>query len=143
MFHLCYNKRMEAPRPIESPTVRAHKRQLAWQILVPFFVMGVFIIAAAVLVVTNSSSASRIWADVSTIWLIAPMLVLALLFVIVLGFLIYWIARLMQVTPRYTGKAQEFFTSLSSRSRMVANGATKPVVWFQQAGAILKSIFKL
>jgi hypothetical protein len=49
----------------------------------------------------------------------------------------------MQVTPRFTGKAQDFFSFLSGWSRMVANGATKPVVWFQQARAILKSIFKL
>jgi hypothetical protein len=130
-------------QPSESPTLLAHKRQLAWQILVPFFVVVVFILASAVLVVTNSSSASRVWADVSTIWLIAPMLIFALLSVVVLGFLIYGIARLLKVTPRYTGKAQEFFTTLSNRSRMVANGTTKPVVWFQQAGAILKSIFKL
>jgi hypothetical protein len=134
---------MANQQPFKSPTLHAHKRQLAWQILVPFFGVVVVILAAAVLVVTKINSASRIWADISTIWMVAPILIFALLFVIVLGFLIYGIARLMQVTPRFTGKAQDFFSLLSGQSRMVANGATKPVVWFQQAGAILKSIFKL
>ena len=86
---------------------------------------------------------TRTWADVSTIWLIAPMLVFALLFVTVLGLLIYGIARLLQVTPRYTGKAQDFFALLSAWARTIADGAAKPFVWFQQAGAIIKSIFKL
>jgi hypothetical protein len=134
---------MEYPRPIETPTMRAHKRQLTWQILVPFLVMTAFIIAAAVVVVTSSGSAPRTWADVSTIWLIAPMLVFALFFVIGLGFLIYGIARLMQVAPPYTSKAQDFFALLSGLARKFADGAVKPFVWFQQAGAIIKSIFKL
>jgi uncharacterized membrane protein YjgN (DUF898 family) len=134
---------MDVPRPIDTPTVRAHKRQLAWQILVPFLVVTALVIAVAVLVATGAASTNRNWADVSTIWLIAPMLMVALLFVIVLGLLIYGIARLMQVTPRYTGKAQDFFAVLSGRTRIIADGTAKPFIWFQQAGAILKSIFKL
>ena len=134
---------MDTPRPVDSPTIRVHKRQLTWQILVPFIVVAALIIAMAVLVATGAASATRTWADVSTIWLFAPMLVLALLFVIVLGFLIYGIARLLQVTPHYTGKAQDFFAMLSGWTRKIADGTAKPIVWFQQAGAILKSIFKL
>lgn len=122
--------------------MRAHRRQLAWQILVPFFVVMAFILFVAVLVAMGETS-TRTWADVSTIWLIAPMLVLALLFVAVLGFLIYGIAKLLQVIPHYTGKAQDFFALLSSWARILADGTVKPFVWFQQAGAILKSIFKL
>jgi predicted PurR-regulated permease PerM len=134
---------MEDQRPIESPTIRAHKRQFAWQILVPFLVAAAVIIAAAVLVVTGTDSMARTWADVSIIWLIAPMLIVALLFVIVLGFLIYGIARLMQVTPIYTGKAQDFFAMFSGWLHTAADAVTKPLVWIHQAGAILKSIFKL
>jgi hypothetical protein len=134
---------MDNPRPIDSPTVHAHKRQLAWQILVPFLVVTALIIAAAVLVATGAASGTRAWADVSIIWLIAPMLVPALFFVIVLGSLIYGIAKLTQITPRYTGKAQDFFALLSGWMRKIADGAAKPFVWYQQAGAVIKSIFKL
>jgi cytochrome c biogenesis factor len=133
---------MATTKPVETPSVHAHKRQLAWQILVPFFVVTVLMLVAAVLVTTGASE-TRTWADVSTIWLIAPILVVALLVAAVLGFLIYGMARLLQVTPRYTAKAQDFFAKLSSRARISADGATKPFVWFQQAGAVLKSIFRL
>ena len=131
---------MSAPQPIETPSVRAHQRQLAWQILVPFFTVTALIFVVAVLVATGVT-ATRTWADVSTIWLIAPILVFALFFAAVLGFLIYGLARLLQVTPRYTGKAQYFFVLISRWARIIADGATKPFVWFQQTGAILKSIF--
>jgi cytochrome c biogenesis factor len=119
-----------------------HRRQLAWQILVPFFVVMAIILFVAVLVALGAT-ATRAWADVSTIWLIAPMLVFALFFVAVLSFLIFGIAKLLQVTPRFTGKAQDFFALLSSWARIIADGAAKPFFWIQQAGAILKSIFKL
>ena len=133
---------MEAPPPVESPTVHSHKRQLAWQILVPFLLVTALIIRA-VLVIINTGSTTRTWADVSVIWLIAPMLIFALFFVTVLGFLIYGIARLLQITPHYTARLQDFFSMLSARMRTLANGAAKPIVWSQQAGAILKSIFKM
>ena len=126
----------------ESPSVHAHKRQLLWQILVPICVVTALILVVAVLVATGAT-ATRTWADVSTIWLIAPVLVFALIFGSVLALLIYGFARLLQVTPRYTGKAQDFFALLSNWARIIADGATKPFVWFQQAGAVLKSIFKL
>jgi len=128
---------------VDTPTVRLHKRQFAWQILAPFLVMTVLVIAVAALVVSGGPSGTRAWADVSIIWILAPLLIFALLFVIVLGFLIYGIAKLTQVTPRYTGKAQHFFALLSAGTRKIADGATKPIVWIQQAGAVIKSIFKL
>ena len=126
----------------ETSTVRTHKHQLAWQILVPFFVVTALILVIAVLVAIGATATST-WADISTIWLIAPLLIVALFFIAVLGFLIYGFAMLLQVTPRYTGKAQDFFALLSNWARIIADGATKPFVWFQQAGAVLKSIFKL
>jgi hypothetical protein len=126
----------------ESPSVHVHKRQLLWQILVPICVVAALILVVAILVATGAT-ATRTWADVSTIWLIAPVLVFALLFVTVLGLLIYGFARLLQITPRYTGKAHDFFVLVSAWARSIADGVARPIVWFQQAGAVLKSIFKL
>jgi hypothetical protein len=132
----------DTPR-VDTPTVRLHKQQLVWQILAPFLVMTVLVIAVAALVVSGAASGTRAWADVSIIWILAPLLMFALLFVIVLGLLIYGIAKLTQVTPRYTGKAQHFFALLSTGTRKFADGAAKPIVWIQQAGAVIKSIFRL
>jgi uncharacterized membrane protein YhdT len=131
----------DTPR-VDTPTVRLHKRQFAWQILVPFLVMTALVIAAAAFVVSGGVSGTRAWTDVSIIWILAPLLIFALLFVVVLGFLIYGIAKLTQVTPLYTGKAQHFFAMLSAGTRKIADGAAKPIVWIQQAGAVIKSIFK-
>jgi len=129
--------------PVDRPTVRAHKRQFAWQILVPFLMMAGLIIAGAVLVVTGGAPRTGVWADVSLIWLLAPALFFALAFLAIAITIIYGMAKLLQVLPHYTGKAQGIFARLSAGTRKVADGATKPFVWFRQAGAVIKSIFRL
>jgi hypothetical protein len=135
---------MNASPLAETPSQRAHKRQLAWQILVPFLIFVALVIFLAVLVAAQAgSSSTQTWSNISLIWLIAPTLIFSLLLIFLLGFLIYGIARLMQVAPHYTGRVQVFFTMLSGRTRRLADGTVKPFVWFQQAGAILKSIFRM
>lgn len=129
--------------PVDRPTISAHMRQFAWQILVPFLVMAGLIIAGAVLVVTGGAPRTGIWADVSLIWLLAPALFFALAFLVIMITIIYGMAKLLQVIPHYTVKAQGIFARISARTRKVADGTTKPFVWYQQAGAVIKSIFRL
>ena len=126
----------------DSPTVLKHKHQFTWQILVPFLVMAGLIITGAVFAVTGGPKQARVWADVSIIWMLAPMLGFALLITVVLGSLIYGMAKLTQITPHYTGRAQEFAVTVSAGTHKVADGAAKPIFWFQQAGATIKSLFQ-
>jgi hypothetical protein len=133
---------METQTPVERPTVRAHKRQFAWQILVPFLVMAALIVAGATLVVTGGTSRTGVWADVSLVWLIAPALLIALMVLAILAATIYGMFKLLQVLPRYTGKTQDIFAMLSAGTRKVADGAARPIVWVREAGAAIKSIFK-
>jgi uncharacterized BrkB/YihY/UPF0761 family membrane protein len=135
---------MNASPSAETPSQRAHKRQLAWQILVPFLILAALVIILAVLVAAQAgSSSNQTWSDISVIWLIAPTLIITLPFIVFLGFLIYGIARLARITPHYTGRVKDFFTLLPGRTRRLADGTVKPFIWFQQAGAILKSIFRM
>ena len=128
--------------PVERPTVRAHKRQLAWQILVPFLMIAGLIIAGAVQVVTDEAPRTGIWANVSVIWLLAPALFFALAFLVIIVTIIYGMAKLLQILPHCTSKAQGIFVQLSAGTRKVSDGATKPFVWFRQAGAVIRSIFR-
>lgn len=129
--------------PVERPAVRSHKRQFAWQILVPFLVMTGLIIPGAVLVVAGGAPRTGVWADVSLIWLLAPALFIALMFLVIMITVIYGMAKLLQVLPHYTRKAQGIFTLISTGTRKTADGTAKPFIWFGQAGAVIKSIFRI
>ena len=134
---------MANQHPVDRPTIHAYKVQFAWQILAPFLVMAGLIIAGALLVVTGGTPRTGVWADVSVIWLLAPALFFALGFLVIVITTVYGMAKLLQVMPHYTGKTQGIFARLSAGTRKLADGAAKPIVWSRQAGAVIKSIFRL
>jgi len=127
---------------LDSPTLRAHKRQRFWQILAPIILVVLLAVVIGVFTARAEAGQTRLWADVATIWLVAPLMLFALLCLAVLGGMIYAIARLTQVTPRYTLQAQDFFFRLAGGVKRGADMAVKPVVWLEQARAALKSLFK-
>jgi predicted membrane protein len=129
--------------PDDHPTIRAHKRQFAWQILAPVIVIAGLVIAGAVLVTTGGRARTGVWADVSLIWLLIPALLLAFVFLAVIITVIYGMGKILQIIPRYSWKAQGFFNRVSSGTRRVADGTTKPFFWFKEAGAVIKSIFRI
>jgi hypothetical protein len=129
----------------DRPTIRAHKRQFTWQILMPvilvvliMFIAGGFVIADAVL----GQGQIRGWADISVIWLIIPAFFFGLAFLVVLITTVYGMAKLLPAIPLFTGKAQGIFLNLAAATHKLADGVIKPLVWFHQAQAALKSIFK-
>jgi hypothetical protein len=126
-----------------SASIRDHKRQLVWQILIPILLMAALIIAAAILVISGGSSQTGVWADVSIIWMLAPLLVFGLLVTAVLAALIYGLVKLTQVTPRYSSRAQGVLASISTKTRKVADGITKPVLWSHEAGAAFKAFIHI
>ena len=132
---------MEKPVHSDSPTIRLHKRQFFWQILLPFLLMAGLITAAAVLVASGEAAQTRVWADVSMVWVLAPLLILALAVIIVLVFIIYGFARLMPLIPRLTGRAQQITSTIAAGTRKTTDGMVKPLLWVRQAGTIVKSLF--
>jgi len=131
----------DSPR-IDTPSVKLHKRQFAWQVLVPVIVFAAVIIAAAVLVVTRGAATDRVVADISIMWLIVPVLILSLVLMVLVGGLIYGMAMLTKIVPTYTGKFQSFLVSVQSGARKIADGTAKPFIWIDQTGAAIKAIFK-
>lgn len=133
---------MAKETPVRSPSLRAHRRQVFWQILVPFLAMTGLIVAGAVLVVSGAAASTRVWADVSLIWILAPMLVLALLLAVLLGSAIYGLAKLAQVMPRYTSRLQDLVAGAAGVVRRTADGITKPLFWLKKAGASAQALLK-
>jgi hypothetical protein len=134
---------MNDMKPIDSPTIRLHKRQVAWQILIPFLLVALMLLAAGVGLVWGETARARVWADVSIIWIIVPLLLLTLVAIALLAALIVGMIKLLQIAPRYTLRAQQVVGQVSAGARKVADGATEPFIWIKQAGAVVKSIFKI
>lgn len=128
--------------PVESPTLRTHRRQFFWQIILPLLVVLALIVTGAVFVTIGDESLARLWADVSIVWLIAPVLIIALLGIVLLGLLIYAMVRLTKVMPRFTSRAQEVAMRIRSGTHKVADKSVEPILWTKQAGSVLETIMK-
>ncbi len=126
----------------DSPTVKNHKRQFVWQILIPVIVLALLVITAAVFLATGGVSVTRPWADVSLMWMIMPMLFLAFFLLVVVGFMIYGVAKLLKITPIYSTKVQQTLYVVRDGARKVTDGSVKPILWVNQAAAAIKKIFK-
>lgn len=134
---------MPDKNPVNPPSIRQHKQDLLWQIFVPFFFMVVLIIAGAVLVFTGEAHHTRLWADISIIWLFIPAILMALLTLVVLAGLIYILAKLQNILPKYTSRVQATADLISKTIGRIVDGITKPVLWGHQAGAAFRSLFRI
>jgi hypothetical protein len=135
---------MQEIHPPKSSSLRAHRRQFVWQILLPVLLAALVGLAAGGLTIALSlsdSTRTRVWADISIVWLILPLLLFALVFFALLVFLIYGLGQLLRIVPDYTAKAQSLTATLAALVRKFADGAARPILWVRQAVAAFKSIF--
>ena len=131
------------PEPIHE-SYRRHRRQRTSQIFLPMILAGIVFLAVVVLVIiatANGTGDVGRWAAVSTIWIVIPTCIAGLMFLVVLGGLVYLMGRLLGVAPTYTGKAQDFVHRLAIRIRLIADKIVKPVFAVNGFGATLKALF--
>ena len=124
----------------ESPTLRLHRRQRLWQILLPVLLLVVLMLAVAVLSVFAETGETRLWSDVAIILLITPMLMLALVLLVVLVVLIYSLGRLGRAAPNVTARMQATAGRLNSGVQRVAKGVVKPFGWLEEFSSAVKAL---
>ena len=130
------------PEPVHE-SYRRHRQQRTSQIILPI-VLGVLLFLAMVVLVNiatfrDNGDVGR-WAAISTIWIVIPVCITGLIFLAVLGGLVYLMGRLLGIAPTYTGKAQDFVHKLAIRIRRAADMAVKPVFSVNGFGATLKAL---
>mgnify|MGYP007066199150 CR=1 FL=1 len=137
-------KAMKKTIPLSKRTVsyQAHRRQFIWQILIPIIVALLLVIAASVVAATRNSGTASLWADISMIWLLIPVLFFSFLFFILLAGLIYALAVLLKITPNYTYQVQQMIYRVKQAIKRGADFATKPVFFIEEISARIKRIFR-
>src|SRR5512140_1430038 len=104
----------------QHPSYLKHRRQTAWQILVPMIVAGLVLVAAIYLLVAGTFQGNGDvdrWAAISTIWLTIPVMIGALVMLAVVIGMAYLIGRLAGFIPPYTLQAQLFTAKMTAAAR--------------------------
>jgi len=131
---------------------RQHRRQTFWQVLLPVLLSVLLVLVGLVLLIMLANDGDpagklSVWADTSLIWLLLPMMGLGLMAILILGAMIYLLARLLKILPTYTALVQHYFSFAETWVKLMAGKLLNPVLKVRgyQAGAghLLKSLFSL
>lgn len=121
-------------RPLPEPnpvTRRAHKRQSFWQITLPFLLALLLILALAggtIWAASGGLSEVSRWTDISVIWLLSPQLFFSLLNLVLLSALVFLLAKLLVVLPRYSRLVQDYLLLVQRTVRTYADKTVEPVL---------------
>ena len=132
------------PQPAHESYLK-HRKQLAWQIILPMVLTVVLCIALIVLIniatFRDNSDVER-WAAVSTIWIVIPIMIGLLIFTALLGGLVYLMYKLLNVTPSYTGLAQDYVNKAAVYIKRGADAAVKPIINLNGILASISAFFE-
>lgn len=127
---------------VSTESSRSHHRQVFWQIVFPLILASSILLALAILLIAGGKSPTRLLADVATIALLLPLLFLALIGILVLGFIIVMLSRLLRSLPPYTQKAQGYAVRGQFMLHRAADLSVRPIFWIKQGQAILQQTTK-
>jgi hypothetical protein len=123
---------------------KQHRKQLVSQIILPVVITAILIVGLIVLVnvatFRDNGDVGR-WAAISTIWIIIPMMVAGLIFLIILGGIVYLLKYLLNIAPVYTGQAQDFIYKIYGYITRAADAVAKPVIFIDGIGASIGRLF--
>ena len=125
--------KLPALRPERESYVK-HRRDVTRQILLPMILVtfvGVGLAALSIFGATGSNPGVSLWADIAAIWIIIPMMLLMLVILALTIALAYGLTRLLKISPRYTGIAQEYALWFNAQVSLWADKIVKPVLFIK------------
>ncbi len=130
-------------KPVHE-SYRQHRKQMISQIILPVVIAAILIVGLIVLVnvatFRDNGDVGR-WAAISTMWIVIPMMVAGLIFLIILGGIVYLLKYLLNIAPVYTGQAQDFIYKIFAYIKRAADAAAKPVIFIDGIGASIERLF--
>jgi hypothetical protein len=123
-------EKIPVPQPGRESYLK-HQRDVTRQIILPVALVAVFGAGLGALIIyaaTGASPGVSLWADIATIWIVIPLMVMMLVILTLLAGLAYGLARLLKVTPRYTGIAQTYVLWFNAQVSIWADKLTEPVL---------------
>jgi len=132
------------PQPVHE-SYKRHRKQLAWQIILPMVLSVILCVALIVLInvatFRDGGDVAR-WAAVSTIWIVIPIMIGLVIVLALLGGLVYLMYKLLDVTPTYTGMAQDYVHIGAGYVRRALDAIVKPVINLNGILASINAFFE-
>ena len=116
-----------------SESYARHQRQRFWQIIAPVGLGVLLILVVLALVIftavgTQGDEPVSQWADTSMIWLSMPALLFTLILVLILFAMIFLLAKLLKILPKYTMTLQQYAAMISRSINHRADQLVAPII---------------
>ncbi len=128
-------------RPRNREIRATYRREVLIQIILPFAVGLIIILALAVLAAIGPAGNQNQWMSVSLIWLLIPVIGGAFVIFIILAAMVYLVTRLIGVVPRYSLRVQSFTFMIEDKVRQICDTAVKPVEKVSGLAASIAALF--
>ena len=131
------------PQPVHE-SYKRHRKELAWQIIFPVGLTGLFMVGLIMLInvaTFNQGGDIGRWAAISTIWIVIPIMLAMLIFLALLSVIIYYLGKLLGLTPKYTGLVQDYVHKAASYIKRGTELVVSPVLFIDGIGASIRKFF--
>ncbi len=133
------------PRTPQHASYQSHRRQVAWQIVLPIVLAGLILVGVTYLLVVATfrynGEVDR-WAAVSTMWLAIPVALGGLVELAAFIAFAWAIGKAAAFIPPYTRKAQVFTSEVEARVKESAVYARRPLRIIPQIGHLIRWGFR-
>jgi len=120
-----------SPLERNQVTYQRHRREVFWQVVVPIAAGFLLVATLIYLAIQTTPDQASLWADISAIWLIVPVMTITLLSLVLLVAGIYLNVRLIRILPYYSHQVQRWFSKLAVQISRVDNRAVEPILRLQ------------
>lgn len=122
-------KSLPEPNPA---TQAAHRREVAWQVMIPFIGALVIFIGIVVALVGTGVGTVEQWAQIAVIFMSFFGLALGLVVLAVLVVLFFVITQVLKLLPPYARVAQDAIMQIDRQIKAGADISVKPVIEVQR-----------
>ncbi len=134
--------REQLPKPVHA-SYRKHRKELTWRIIFPVVLSSALCVGLIVLISIATfgwGGDVQRWADISTMWIAIPTMLGLLIFLVLVVGIVYLLARLLDLTPRYTVIVQDFLYKVESYAKRFADAVAKPIISINSIGASINRL---
>ena len=134
------------PEPIKHASYLRHRRQRIWQIRIPVVVGSMLILAAAVIMILPAAGIDTgvdvsHGEDASLIWMIVPLLFLAVIVTLFLVGLIVLVAKILKTLPQYSSIGQHYAALIAENVQFWSKRIASPLIVIQSRLASMNAFF--
>lgn len=124
-------------------THKRHRKEVFWQVTVPVGVSILFFLVLAYLAIFPATAdQDSVWADISLIFLIIPVLLVFLLMTVILMASVYLTAKLMKETPFFMFKVHQWLQLIDSKVQTAGSGAVEPFLRYHSFTASIHELVR-